>query len=93
MMRTFELTVRLSGGLRVYAGAGEPLDGIARAQHGVRRSYLLAGALALALALVGAFVAGSRMAAPLRRVAEHSGGDVDAGDPITADDRGRDCQP
>jgi signal transduction histidine kinase len=71
--------VTLTGGLRVYAGAAEPLGSIARAQHGVRRSYVLAGALALALALIGAFIAGTRMAAPLRRVAD-TAAEVDAGD-------------
>jgi signal transduction histidine kinase len=79
MLLTYEETIKLSDGLRAYVGAAEPVSGIARAQHGVRRSYLLAGAVALTLALIGAFIAGSRMAAPLRRVSE-TAEDVDAGD-------------
>jgi two-component system OmpR family sensor kinase len=79
LLRTYEETVVLADGLRVYAGAAEPLEEVAGAQHGVRRSYLLAGGLALLLALGVAFVAGSRIAAPLRRVAE-TAADVDAGD-------------
>ena len=79
VLLTYEETIKLDDGVRVYAGAAEPVSGIAKAQHGVRRSYLLAGAVALALALVGAFIAGSRMAAPLRRVSS-TAEQVDAGD-------------
>jgi two-component system, OmpR family, sensor kinase len=79
VLLTYEKTVRLGDGLRLYAGAAEPVSGIAAAQHGVRRSYVLAGVVALALALIGAFIAGSRMAAPLRRVSA-TAEEVDAGD-------------
>lgn len=79
MLLTYEKPIKLSGGLRVYAGAAEPVSAIAKAQHGVRRSYLLAGAVALGLALIGAFIAGSLMAAPLRRVSD-TAERVDAGD-------------
>ncbi len=79
LLLTYEQTIRLDDGVRVYAGAAEPVSGIAKAQHGVRRSYLLAGAVALALALLGAFIVGSRMAAPLRRIAT-TAEEIDAGD-------------
>jgi two-component system OmpR family sensor kinase len=79
LLLTYEETITLADGVRVYAGAAEPVSGIATAQHGVRRSYLLAGAVALAVALVGAFIAGSRMAAPLRRVST-TAEQIDAGD-------------
>jgi len=80
LLLTYEQSVKLEDGLRVYAGAAEPVSGIAKAQHGVRGSYLLAGAVALGLALIGAFITGSRMAAPLRRVSNTAeridGGDI-----------------
>jgi two-component system, OmpR family, sensor kinase len=79
LLLTYEQRIKLGDGVLVYAGAAEPVSGIAKAQHGVRRSYLLAGAVALALALAGAFIAGSRMAAPLRRVAA-TAREIDAGD-------------
>ena len=79
MLMTYEETIRLDDGVLVYAGAAEPVSGIAKAQHGVRRSYLLAGAVALALTLIAAFIAGSRMAAPLHRVAT-TAEEIDAGD-------------
>jgi two-component system, OmpR family, sensor kinase len=79
VLRTYEETVALADGLRVYAGAAEPVAGIAKAQHGLRRSYVLAGGLALVLTLIGAFVAGSRMAAPLRRASD-TAAQVDGGD-------------
>jgi signal transduction histidine kinase len=79
LLRTYETAMRLAGGKTIYLGAAEPVDSIARAQHGVRRTYLLAGGLGLLLALVGAFVAGTRMASPLRRAAR-TAALVDGGD-------------
>ena len=79
LLLTYEKSVKLEDGLRVYAGAAEPVSGIAKAQHGVRGSYLLAGAAALVVALVGAFITGTRMAAPLRRVS-NTAERIDAGD-------------
>jgi signal transduction histidine kinase len=79
VLLTYEETIKLDDGVLIYAGAAEPVSGIGRAQHGVRRSYLLAGAVALTLALIGAFIAGSRMAAPLHRVA-NTAEEIDAGD-------------
>jgi signal transduction histidine kinase len=57
------------GPRRVVVGAGEPLAIVSRAQNGVARTFVLAGALTLALALVASYVAGARVSAPLRRMA------------------------
>jgi signal transduction histidine kinase len=82
-LRVLKRTVRLRGlpklGGRVVIGVGEPLAGIARAQRGVARAFILAGILALAGALLGALLIGSRMSRPLRRMAAVAAR-VDAGD-------------
>ncbi len=57
------------GSIRVVVGAGEPLAIVERAQHGVARAFILAGATALALALLASYLAGARVTAPLRRMA------------------------
>jgi two-component system OmpR family sensor kinase len=60
-------------------GVGEPLAGIHRAQAGVLRAFLLAGAIALVLALVASYLLGDRVSRPLRRIALVAAR-VDAGD-------------
>jgi len=67
-MRLLERPVSL-GGVRAVVGAGEPLAIVERAQRGVARSFLLAGSLTFALALLASYVAGVRVSAPLRRMA------------------------
>ncbi len=67
-MRILERSVAV-GKLRVVVGAGEPLAIVERAQHGVARTFGLAGALTLALALLASYLAGARVSAPLRRMA------------------------
>jgi signal transduction histidine kinase len=67
-MRVHERVVR-AGRLEVIAGAAEPLASVERAQHGVARSFALAGAITLALALLASYLAGARVSAPLRRMA------------------------
>jgi two-component system OmpR family sensor kinase len=57
------------GHTRVLVGAGEPLSIVDRAQSGVARTFVLAGAITLALALVISYLAGARVSAPLRRMA------------------------
>jgi len=57
------------GPLRVVVGAGEPLAIVDQAQNGVARTFVLAGALTLALALLASYLAGARVSAPLRRMA------------------------
>jgi signal transduction histidine kinase len=67
-VRLLERAVSL-GRLRVIVAAGEPLAAVARAQHGVARAFVLAGAIVLALALVASYLAGAHVSAPLRRMA------------------------
>jgi signal transduction histidine kinase len=67
------------GGVHAVVGAGEPLTIVDRAQDGVLRAFLLAGAIALALALIASYFAGARVSAPLRRLAAIATR-VDAGD-------------
>ncbi len=82
-LRVLKRSVHLSGlpklDRRVVIGVGEPLAGVARAQRGVARAFILAGILALAGALLGALLIGSRMSRPLRRMAAVAAR-VDAGD-------------
>src|SRR5581483_654474 len=58
---------------------GEPLAGVAHAQASVARAFILAGGLALAGALLAAFLIGTRVSRPLRRMAAVAA-KVDAGD-------------
>ena len=77
-MRVLERSVRV-GGVHVVVGAGEPLAIVDRAQDGVARTFVLAGALTLALALVASYLAGARVrrrCGGWRRVAAR----VDAGE-------------
>ncbi len=64
---------------KVVVGAGEPLTIVERAQHGVARAFALAGVITLALALLASYLAGARVTAPLRRMADVAAR-VDAGD-------------
>jgi signal transduction histidine kinase len=66
--RILERTVRGGTG-SIVVGAGEPLAIVSRAQNGVARTFGLAGALTLALALLASYLAGARVSAPLRRMA------------------------
>ncbi|HLM87343.1 MAG TPA: HAMP domain-containing sensor histidine kinase [Solirubrobacteraceae bacterium] len=82
-LRVLERAIRLPGtvraGARVLIGVGEPLAPVARAQRGVAHAFVLAGILALAAALLGAYVIGTRVSRPLRRMAALAAR-VDAGD-------------
>lgn len=77
-MRVLQRAVHL-GTLTVVVGAGEPLQLVESAQHGVARAFLLAGLVVLALALIASYLAGARVSAPLRRLAGVAAR-VDAGD-------------
>jgi len=77
-MRIHERAVQV-GPVSVIAAAGEPLFTVERAQHGVARAFILAGAIILALALLASYLAGARVSAPLRRLAALAAR-VDAGD-------------
>jgi two-component system, OmpR family, sensor kinase len=78
-LRVLKRLVRVSGGLVVTVGAGEPLGTVAQAQRGVARTFVLAGLLALAAALLASYLIGTRVSRPLRRMAAVAAR-VDAGD-------------
>ena len=81
-LRLFKRTVHLNSASklsRVVVGVGEPLVPVVRAQRGVARAFILAGVLALAGALLGAWLIGTRMSRPMRRMAAVAAR-VDAGD-------------
>jgi signal transduction histidine kinase len=63
----------------VVVGAGQPLASVEHAQHSLAGAFLLAGALVLIIALVASYVAGVRVSAPLRRIAQIAAR-VDAGE-------------
>ncbi|PZS07679.1 MAG: hypothetical protein DLM64_14375 [Solirubrobacterales bacterium] len=77
-VRVLERSVSV-GARRVVVAAGEPLELVERAQHGVARAFVLAGAVVLALALLASYLAGARVTAPLRQMAAVAGR-VDAGE-------------
>jgi two-component system OmpR family sensor kinase len=68
-LRVLKRRIRVRSGLSVVVGVGEPLASVAHAQRGVARAFLLAGLLALACALLAAYLVGSRLSRPLRRMA------------------------
>jgi signal transduction histidine kinase len=78
-LRLLERSFTLPGGLRVTVAAGEPLAAVAHAQGSVARAFILAGILALLGALVAAYLVGTRVSRPLRRMAAVAAR-VDAGD-------------
>ncbi|HTX09375.1 MAG TPA: HAMP domain-containing sensor histidine kinase [Solirubrobacteraceae bacterium] len=77
-MRIFEQRLNL-GTTQVLVGGGEPLALVDRAQNGVARAFALAGIVVLGLALIASYLAGARVSAPLRRMAQVATR-VDAGD-------------
>jgi two-component system, OmpR family, sensor kinase len=77
-VRALERSLPL-GTLSAVVGAGEPLAIVQRAQRGLARSFLLAGSLTLAIALLASYLAGVRVSAPLRRMAS-TAARVDAGE-------------
>lgn len=77
-VRLYAQNVQLAG-VRVLVGVGEPLGLVERAQHSVAETFVMAGAVALMIALVASYLAGSRVSAPLRRMAAVAAR-VDAGD-------------
>ena len=78
-MRVLKRSVTLAGGLSVVVGVGEPLASVSHAEASVARAFILAGLLALVGALLAAFLIGSRVSRPLRRMASVAAR-VDAGD-------------
>ena len=78
-LRLLKRVVPLPGGLHVTVGVGEPLAAVEHAEGSVARAFILAGFLALAAALLGAYLIGTRVTLPLRRMAAVAAR-VDAGD-------------
>jgi signal transduction histidine kinase len=78
-LRVLKRTVRTPAGLHATVGVGEPLAAVTHGQEGVARAFILAGMLALAGALLGSYLIGSRVSRPLRRMAGVAAR-VDAGD-------------
>jgi two-component system OmpR family sensor kinase len=78
-LRLLKRSLRVPGGMRVTIGVGEPLAAVAHAQRGVARAFILASLLALAGALLGAYLIGTRLSRPLRGMAAVAAR-VDAGD-------------
>ena len=78
MLRIFEQRATVAG-ITAVIGAGEPESVVTRAQNGVARAFVLAGALSIALALIASYFAGARVTAPLRRMAAVAAR-VDSGD-------------
>jgi two-component system, OmpR family, sensor kinase len=78
-LRLLKRTVKVPGGPTVRIGVGEPLASVAAAQRGVARAFILAGLIALAGALLGAYLIGTRLSRPLRSMAAVAAR-VDAGD-------------
>ena len=78
-LRLLARTYALPGGPPATIVAGEPLASVSHAQGSVARAFLLAFALALVGALVAAYLVGTRVSRPLRRMAAVAAR-VDAGD-------------
>lgn len=67
------------GGMTVRVGAGEPLIVVTRAERSIAKSFLIAGAIAVVLALIASYLAGVWVSRPLRRMARVAA-KVDDGD-------------
>ncbi len=78
MLRLYQVRFT-TGGQVGYAGAGETLDTVEHAQDVVTHSFVLAGAIALALATLAAYLVGARITDPIRRSAAVAAR-VDAGE-------------
>ena len=77
-VRFLERRLTLSAG-SVTVGAAQPLRAVEGAREGIAQAYVVAGGLALLVAIVASYLAGSRITAPLRRMAAVAAR-VDGGD-------------
>jgi two-component system OmpR family sensor kinase len=77
-VRLYEVPFTVAG-RTAYAGAGEPLADVDQSEEVIRHAFELAGTLGLFVGLLGAYLIGSRITAPIRRSAEVAAR-VDAGD-------------
>jgi two-component system OmpR family sensor kinase len=78
-LRLLKYMISVRGGPRITVGVGEPLLTVTHAQRSVARAFILAGILTLAGALLAAYLIGTRVSRPLRRMAVVAA-QVDAGD-------------
>lgn len=79
-LRLLKVHERLPGiGAPVVIGVADPLASVTNAQQGVARAFVFAGLIALLGALVAAYLIGTRVSRPLRRMAAVAAR-VDAGD-------------
>jgi len=78
-LRLLKRRVSIDGRLSVTIGVGAPLAAVHQAQHGIAQAFILAGALALAAALLASYLIGARVSLPLRRMAAIAAR-VDAGE-------------
>ncbi|MDX6667538.1 MAG: two-component system, OmpR family, sensor kinase [Solirubrobacteraceae bacterium] len=78
-VRLFVRRLRRTGRPLVTIGVAEPLQAVDRAQHGVARTFAIAGTLTLLAALLASYLLAARLARPLRRIAAIAAR-VDAGD-------------
>jgi two-component system OmpR family sensor kinase len=78
-LRLLKRRIAIGGRQVVTIGVGEPLAAVHQAQHGIARAFILAGALALAAALLASYLIGARVSRPLRRMAAIAAR-VDAGE-------------
>jgi signal transduction histidine kinase len=77
-VRLYERPLTIAG-QRLTIGAGESLLTVTRAQRGIVKSFLIAGAFIVIAVLIGTYLVGTRVTAPLRRMARVAER-VDAGD-------------
>ncbi len=77
-VRVLERRVRIDG-MPLVIGAGEPLASLHRAQEGVVHSFALAAVFIALAVLLGSYLLGTRLTAPLRRMARVAA-QIDAGD-------------
>ncbi len=68
-LRVYVVPVIRRGHQVAMIGVGESLEPVTRAQHGVARTFLVAGLFALAAAALAGFAVASRVSQPLRRMA------------------------
>ena len=78
-LRVYKKRVALGPARGVVVGVGEPVAAVVRAQQGVASAFIIGGLLALAGALLGSYLIGTRVSLPLRRMAGVAAR-VDAGD-------------
>jgi two-component system OmpR family sensor kinase len=78
-LRVRVLPVTVAGRVVARVGAGQSLSSVHVAQGGVARTFVLAGAIALLVALLASYLVGERISRPLRRMARVAAR-VDGGD-------------